>query len=273
MYKLDEIGPWSEIKLEIIKKYATAYSNVISKQRHKFYHFYIDGFCGGGAHLSKTTGEVVKGSPLISLEITPPFKEYHFVDLDTSKLEMLKSMLDGWDIKNVFTYRGDCNRILLEYIFPQVKYSDYRKGLCLLDPYGLHLNWEVIHTAGQMKSLEIFLNFPIMDMNRNVLWKNPGGGILPQNYARMNAFWGDESWRDAAYKPELTLFGDIDKKTDNEDIVEAFSERLKKIAGFEYVAEPLPMRNKNGATVYYLFFASQNKTGAHIISDIFKKYK
>ena len=43
----------------------------------------------------------------------------------------------------------------------------------MLDPYGLHLDWEVIETAGKMRSIEIFLNFPIMDMNRNALWRNP----------------------------------------------------------------------------------------------------
>jgi len=30
--KLDQIGFWSEIKLEIIKKYANAYTSIMSKQ-------------------------------------------------------------------------------------------------------------------------------------------------------------------------------------------------------------------------------------------------
>jgi hypothetical protein len=32
------------------------------------------------------------------------------------------------------------------------------------------------------------------------------------------------------------------------------------------------MRNRKNATVYYLFFASQNKTGAKIARAIMKKY-
>jgi hypothetical protein len=35
----------------------------------------------------------------------------------------------------------------------------------------------------------------------------------------------------------------------------------------------MPMRNDQGALVYYLYFASPNKTGASIVSDIFKKYR
>ena len=33
------------------------------------------------------------------------------------------------------------------------------------------------------------------------------------------------------------------------------------------------MRNRSGAVVYYLYFASPNKTGAKIVGDIFKKHR
>jgi hypothetical protein len=52
----------------------------------------------------------------------------------------------------------------------------------LLDPYGLHLNWEVIQAAGNMKSIDLFVNFPIMDINRNALWRNPDGIIEADHY-------------------------------------------------------------------------------------------
>ena len=49
--KLDEIGYWSEIKLDIIKKYAKAYSTIISAQQNIQHHLYIDGFAGAGVHI------------------------------------------------------------------------------------------------------------------------------------------------------------------------------------------------------------------------------
>lgn len=174
-------------------------------------------------------------------------------------------------------YDGDCNSILLNKVFPQATYEQYRRGLCLLDPYGLHLNWEVIKTAGQMKSIEIFLNFPVMDMNRNVLWRKQNDSrIRPDDVQRMNAFWGDESWRNIAFTPsrQSNLFGEPEiEKEDNETIAEGFRERLKKVAGFKYVPAPMPMRNSTGATVYYLFFASANSTGSRIVEHIFNKYR
>lgn len=89
----------------------------------------------------------------------------------------------------------------------------------------------------------------------------------------MNAVWGDDSWRQAAYKKQPGLFGDIDEKRTNDAIAEAFRKRLEEVAGFKYVPKPVPMCNSTGAVVYYLYFASPNKTGAKIVGDIFRKYR
>ena len=43
------------------------------------------------------------------------------------------------------------------------------------------------------------------------------------------------------------------------------------IAG--HVPEPLPMKNTQGAIVYYLFFASHKPAAAGIVKDIFAKYR
>lgn len=167
--------------------------------------------------------------------------------------------------------RATATKILLEKIFPRVRYEDYRKGLCILNPYGLHLDWKVIAEAGQMRSLEIFLNFPVADINRNVLWRDPER-VNPSQAARMTAFWGDDSWRQIAYDTTKNLFN-IPEKEPNAVVAEAFRLRLRRIAKFQRVPEPIPMRNSKGAVVYYLFFASQKDTAENIIIDIFEKYR
>ena len=272
LLRLSEIGYWSEIKLEIIKKYAEAYSIILSKQGF-LKHIYIDAFAGAGIHISKTSKEIVAGSPLNALNVKPPFKELHLIDLDGKRAKFLDELTQ--DFSNVYVYQGDCNKILLEKVFPKVRYEDYRRGLCLLDPYGLHLNWEVLRKAGEMKSLDIFLNFPTMDMNRTTLWKN-FGAVDEEMIKRMTAFWGDESWKDVSYSlsPQPALFGEeIKEKESNQAIAESFRERLQTVAGFKFVPKPIPMRNSTGATLYYLFFASNNEKGDKIARYILKKYK
>jgi three-Cys-motif partner protein len=271
--KFDEIGYWSEVKLAILREYAAAYSSVIALQRKaSLEHVYIDAFAGAGAHVSKGTGEMVPGSPLNALAVVPPFTAYHLVDLDGSKVENLRKLVGARP--DVSIHKGDCNAVLLDTVFPSVRYEHYRRALCILDPYGLTLNWDVVQRAGEMKSIEIFLNFPIMDMNRNALWSEISG-VAKEDAERMTAFWGDESWRKAAYAEQPTLFGGSDavKHRGNLRIVEAYRERLRNVARFKYVPEPMPMRNTRGAVVYYLFFASQNDTGRKIVESIFKKYK
>jgi three-Cys-motif partner protein len=268
--KIDEVGYWSELKLEIIRKYAVAYSTILSAQSRRLEHHYIDAFAGPGLHIAKRTGEFIAGSPLNALNIRPPFNQHHLIDLDGERTENLRRITK--DRPDVTVYEGDCNAILLNQVFPKVRYEDFRRALCILDPYKLNPDWNVVAKAGAMKSIEIFLNFMVMDMNMNVLWKNPSR-VAPEQIARMNSFWGDESWRDAAYREEQGLFGVEKEKTTNEDVAEAYRRRLKNVAGFKYVPRPLPMRNSSGAIIYYLFFASPNKTGSRIVEDIFNRYR
>lgn len=267
--RLDVVGYWTEIKLQILQEYANAYAQILRNQRFIKHVAYIDGFAGAGSHISKDSGEIIAGSPARALSIQPPFSHYHFVEMDSARAKRLYEMSTH---KNATVYEGDCNNVLLEDIFPRCRYEDFRRALCLLDPYQLNPNWEVVETAGRMRSIEIFLNFMIMDANMNILKKNPNSVALDQAL-RMTKFWGDDSWRKFAYRTEQGLFEQMEEKESNEAIIAAYRNRLKEVAGFKYVPEPLPMCNTRGAVVYYLFFASQNSTGNKIAEHIFKKYR
>jgi len=223
-----------------------------------------------GAHVSRTTGQVIEGSPAVALRVEPPFSHYHFIDLDGKRAEELRRL--AGDRKDVTIYKGDCNSVLLEEVFPQCRYTDFRRALCLLDPYDLNPRWEVVATAGRMRSVEILLTFMIMDANMNVLRRNPDR-VQPEQVERMNAFWGDDSWRQAAYRTQPGLFGDIEEKRENQAVAAAYRRRLTEVAGFQYVPEPLPMQNSKGATVYYLYFASNNPKGAKIADHVFTKWQ
>jgi hypothetical protein len=200
-FQLDEIGRWSEIKLEIIREYAKAYSQILAKQP-RLYHVYIDGFAGAGMHISKTTGMPIAGSPINVTSVKPPFREYHLVELHSTKASHLRKLFK--ENPAVRVHHGNCNSVLPTKIFPNIRYDD-------------------------------------------------------------------ESWRDAAYRTEATLFGNADVKAGNEVVASAFAQRLKKVAGFQFVVEPLPMRNSTNAIVYYLIFASQNSTAHKIVTQIFRK--
>lgn len=265
--EFDEIGYWSEVKLEIVRDYASAYSRILNSK--KLPHIYVDAFAGAGQHISRSSGDFVAGSPLNALNVQPPFREYHFIDLNAAKVENLQRLAGSRS--DVKVYEGDCNEILIQEIFPTLKFESYRRALCLLDPYGLNLKWEVMLQAGQLGTIDMFLNFPVMGMNRNALWRNPEK-LPPERVKRMTGFWGDQSWRDTAYSTTGNLFA-MPEKEPNDIVAEAFRNRLLTVAGFKRVVEPLPMRNSNGAIVYYLFFASHVGVAENIVNDIFANYR
>lgn len=268
--RFDKVGDWSQIKLEIVRDYAKAYAKILAKQP-SLRHIYIDAFAGAGIHEIKSTGQLIPGSPLNALAVDPPFAELHLIDLDGARAAHLRELSGAR--KDVHVYEADCNDVLLHKVFPTMTYAAYRRALCLLDPYGLNLRWDVMAKAAEMRTIEIFLNFPVMDMNRNALWSNPSR-VAPENAERMTRFWGDDSWRSVMYATQGNLFeaDDLIKSGSNDTIAGAFRARLRDVAGFAHVPEPIPMRNSKKAIVYYLFFASPNPTGAKIASHIMKKY-
>ncbi len=232
---------------------------------------YIDAFAGAGKHISKTTGEFVPGSPLNALNVTPPFTEYYFIDLDEEKADVCAEI--ARNNSNVHPYHGDCNEILAKEIFPKLRYDSFRRALCVLDPYGIHLQWKTLKTAAELKTVDIFINFPIMDINRNILFEDLSKAD-PEDIERMNAFWGDESWKELLYREQTTLFGDTQhiKVESYHALAKEFVKRLQE-AGFKNVPKPILMRNTKNGPLYYLFFASQKSVPNKIMNDIFDKYR
>lgn len=167
----DVVGPWTEIKLAILKEYCSAYTTIMQKQAHIKGFAYIDGFAGAGTHVSRGTSEKILGSPAIALGLPHRFTEYYFIDLDGDKIAYLEELKDGRD--DVFVRSGNCNEILMTDIFPAFGYDTFKRALCMLDPYNLNPSWEVVKKAGELRTIEIFLSFMIMDANMNVLWNDP----------------------------------------------------------------------------------------------------
>ena len=273
-FQFDEIGRWSELKLEIVEKYGAACTTAFSNEKGiALQKYYIDAFSGAGVHVSKETGRQIEGSPARALRVRPAFDYFYFVDLNAEKTAYLKSLCAGRDDVDVVT--DDASSYLIKKLLPNIQYEKFNRALCLLDPYGLHVDWEVMRQAGQSRAVDMFLNFPVMDMNRNAIWRNPELA-RQEGVERMTRFWGDETWKQAAYadSPQYDFFSVPGRiKQDNDTIVAKFRERLKKVAGFNFVPEPLPMKNSNNAVVYYLFFASPKPVAEKIIESIFLHYR
>ncbi|MBI5265592.1 MAG: three-Cys-motif partner protein TcmP, partial [candidate division Zixibacteria bacterium] len=124
-YRPDEIGYWSEVKLQIVRDYASAYTTIMAKQRQPFEYWYVDAFSGAGLHLEKYTGKPVLGSPLNALGLEHPFSHYLFIDLHGGKIQALKKHARSYPCFDRADFeQGDCNEILKRKVFDQLKWSD-----------------------------------------------------------------------------------------------------------------------------------------------------
>jgi len=172
-------------------------------------------------------------------------------------------------------HRGDCNTILREEILPYIANNGHIRALCMLDPYSLNYDWDVVCGLAKTRHVDLFLNFMIMDANMNVLHRDQST-VNPRQAERLTKVWGSEQWRDVAYystESSDDLFGNVEtKKTNNSHVASAYRERLHDGAGFKHVLPPIPMRNSVGGTIYYLYFAAHDDLANKIARSILKPY-
>ena len=270
---LHEIPCWPHLKLDIVREYARAYSTIQSRQPG-LAHYYVEGFSGPCVHVSSRAGDFVPGSPLNALLVQPPFRHHYLMDLDGGHVSALRAAVGARD--DVTLLGGDWNEILLGRVFPQVRYEDYRRALCLLDPCGLHPDWRLIETAGRLRTIDLFVCLPVVDAGCSALWAAPER-ITARDAARMTRFWGDETWREAAAPrpgPAIGRRRGPDAESPSAStVVEAFHRRLREVARFANVPEPLALRDAAGAVVSHLFFAARTDTANRIIEDIFSRHR
>lgn len=270
--KIDKIGKWSENKLDLLKKYLEAYTNIMKKQQWCEGVYYIDAFAGTGEPKAKDEERFIDGSPMCALTIKYPFSKYFFIEKSSWRINKLESLKEKFGSLKIEIIKGDCNKVLLEFI-SILDYKFFRRALVFLDPFGMSLDWNVIERLASTKTIEIFLNLPLMAINRACLINNPDK-LTKEKVDQMNKLWGSEEWQHLTYLELPTLFGDkqkIKKDVDAKKISGSFVKRLKSI--FPHVSLPLIMRNSNNAPLYCLIFAGHNEKGKNIIDDIFGRFE
>lgn len=270
--KEDIIGKWSQEKIKLLGKYLSAYLDILSKQLWCKGYEYIDAFAGTGKPKSKDEQSYIDGSPRVALKLSKPFTQYHFVEQSDWRADKLNDLKCEFKDRSIAIYQGDCNKVILEQILPQLSYSSKKRAIAFIDPFGMEMQWETMKKIAETKAIEIILNFPTMAINRGILRKHPDL-ITEKNRERMNQFWGTNDWMVDLYEEEQTLFGPelTKKKQSAKEFGMVFKKRLEQIFG--HCTFPVLMKNSNNAPLYCIMFAGHNKTGAKIASDIFRKYE
>ena len=106
---IPELREWSERKYQLI----AVYNQIFSKGMKKYKRVYIDLFAGAGAGRYKENGQIVKGSPLLALDVDDKFDKYILCEYDVDKADALvKRITEFYPFVNYQVFQGDSNYMI-----------------------------------------------------------------------------------------------------------------------------------------------------------------
>lgn len=291
-----EVGLWAQEKLERLGRYLSEYTTILANQRRQngdriFTTYYIDAFAGGGvARVRSVESEpapgfsadlfgaepaapepevqqVIDGSPRVALNLTQPFDRLRFIERNPRRVALLRALQDEHPGRDIKIIEQDCNQWLREKVIGAPAGTWQRtRAVVFLDPFGMHVPWDIIEGLGALNGVEIILNYPLHMAIQRLMPK--GGSLKPEERERIDAYFGDPSWYDIVYKAQPGLFSTVISKADdaNERLLTWYCERLR--GAFRFVSPACPIKNSIGGTLYYLIHAGNNETGHRIASHV-----
>jgi three-Cys-motif partner protein len=271
-------GNWTEEKMNIIVKYASAYLTIMSKQSW-VRTIYFDGFAGSGFIETDGSEPMKKGTALRILDLSDPkpFDIYYFVELDEEHVTELNSNLKNHPLrKNIYIQREDCNKKLVALSDYLKEHANYR-ALVYIDPYGMSINWSSIESL-KGQGVDLWILVPTgMGVNRMLI---NDGNISDSWLQKLENFTGysREEIMKHFYRSRTrqTLFGEetnIQKERNAALLAgELYTRKLKQV--FSDVSKPYVMRNSHNAIMYHFMMAANNKTAIKIANEVIEpKYR
>lgn len=253
-----EIEPHTLAKHEILRRYLGAWFPILSTYNRRI--VYIDGFCGPGKYKG---GEA--GSPIVALEealkhnlrLAGNQLTFLFVDERSDRIAHLTNELQSILLPSNFSVHPVTGQFKSEL-------TDLLNGLrssgsqlaptfAFIDPFGFKgLPFDLVRRLLENPKTEVLVNVMVDVINRFL--EHPD----VQTQQHIVDLFGTQQVLQVAQNP----YGRIDA------LRLLYQEQLSKCARFVRYFE---MRDCNGRTIYYLFFASNHPLGHVRIKEAFWK--
>ena len=291
-------GQWTEDKLDCFQKYVKAYLTIMNAYREKFRWklVYFDGFAGSGSREQSLVADE-KAMSLFGEELHDAselhpyqgaaervvqieqqmrgFDEYWFIDKNEQNITSLELKLAEYQTRGKKIFRpNDANEEVLN-LGRRLREHPKTKVLCLLDPFGMSINWDsIVALAGNGIDLWILV---------------PTGSIVNRLIQKTGELRYPEKLEDFFGLPQQVIFDRFYEKKEAEanlfDMGREEVRKVKNIIGeidqlyrdqlgqiFPYVTpEPLVMRNSRGLPIFHFVCASHNETAVKIAQQIINK--
>jgi three-Cys-motif partner protein len=258
-----QIEPHTLHKYSILRKYIDVCKLF---DRHYSNFVYIDTHGGSGKVYLKSRAKWEDGSPLIAAHWTPSFP-CHIVEIDHERYRHLCESIKG--CPNVDTYLGDCNSLITPILSKIPKHDKF--VFCFVDPQKLvyrgpegvvcdQLCAGTIRAIAAFPRSEFLLTFPLESILRTAgdFFKNPSDPRAIANANRVTIFMGSTSWQNLPKK-----------EREGRTFLELYVSEM--LESYPYKGAMLIRSESKNLPLYYLLYATHNKTAAKIMRDIMKK--
>lgn len=286
-------GSWTQEKLDRLRKYLPAYTQIFhSNERARYLRtVYVDAFAGTGYSApanAKSASDFslfpelqgdeaqsfLKGSAQIALDVEPSFNHYLFIEKEpeyADELTRLRNLHRNSGL-SIQIEQANANSFLPEWCRKQ----DWRstRAVVFLDPYSMQVEWSTLVALSHGR-VDLWLLWPIGQAINRLL---PSKKLPPPAWRRALArSLGTDEWEAKFYAPQPQIqldFGDggaehVVKTADFGQLEDFFIERLQLL--FPFVAKnPLYLYNSQHVPLYLLCFAAHNETAVKIAQDVLK---
>lgn len=286
-------GPWTEIKLDAISDYLNFYQNALKNQG--FETWYVDAFAGTGERNAKVmkggifedqaieeVEEVLAGSVLRALQITPPFAHYWFSEMRPSRVKVLESLREE-SSADIIVRKGDANEEL-RALFSSSPWTGHRnswkqRAVVFLDPYGMSVGFETLQMLAETKRTDVWYLFPRKAVIQQLA--NKSSGLDDDKRASLSRIFGCDDWEERFYQAQSRQISLFDVPATNESIRTASGAEIAAFARkrfgeiFAFVSDPIPLL-VNGREFFELYCFSNNPPAFDLIKKgvdaVVKKY-
>jgi three-Cys-motif partner protein len=252
-------GDWAKDKLWILKGYVHRF---ITSMRDKWPGlFYVDLLAGPGKNVF-TSGEIMLGSPLIALTAPHNFTHYRFVELDENNCYALRNRVQASPQRDkVNIIQGDCNLIVSDIVkeIHSVERNHGTLNMAFLDPEGLELRWDTVKQLGQVKRMDLIINFSTSGFTRNA------SKLFDYPESQIDAFFGTSDWKDI-----FLPIADEETSKIRRTMLDFYKRRLTDL-GYTIHPDEQVFRNSRNRQLYTLIFASKHQLGNKFWRDAIRE--
>lgn len=244
---------WTRRKHNVLRYYAEMFATGMKDQWD--FRVYVDLFAGPGMVQPNGRDHLVRGSPLLALDLPYPFDRYIFAEREPEYIEALKERIDEHHPEADVRYvPGDVNTNVGDVLSEMPSYSRKRTVIAFgfVDPFDLAPRFETIRTLGGRRKID-FLHLLALgtDARRNFY-----ATYIQKNSNKIDAWLGSDDWRDDWREAELSG----DRKV-MKFLAEKHAESMQSLGYLKRpVTELLPIRTGTNRALYHLALYAANET-------------